>query len=502
MSARRRLWIALALFIIALIVRLWLASQMVFPPLDDPAFYIQTARNVAAGRGLVTDVIWNYFVPFHAVTHPAFEFWMPLSSLVMAGSIRLLGDSLLTEQLPGVLCGALLSVLTYAMGRYLWPDRRRWSILATALIVPSAILAYQSANADSSALYTLLSTGALFTSVVALQRRNLWLAGLTGVLCGLGYLTRSFGSLLPIGIGIVWIMQRRKARLKLVKMIAAAGIGALVIVVPWWLRNQSVFGSIQPSSLMAAMSARDYGEWFNYIDLPSIQKSFSQSPGAILALRLDGLLRNLSVVLLVSFPFGLIGLPIELFRRKPIWRGFTAYHLLLIFVGSFIFTIPAVTGSFYHSAGTFAVWAALSFVTLIKDWWARSNYRMWAMAAYTLCMALVIGQAFIAWPAVIADSRSNLEKFTAISAWLHRTVPLDQPIVTPEALSLNYAGGYSTLTLPNQQGVPVVRQLADQYGVRYVVVIETAGLYPAAFDQAGVKIVAQLPGAVIYDLKP
>src|SRR5512141_1386100 len=100
-------WICLTLFAAAFVVRFLLARQLVFPPLDDPAFYIQTARNLAAGRGLVIDVIWNYFTPFNSVTHPSHEIWMPLPSILMAGSIKLLGDTLLAAQLPGLMCGAL-----------------------------------------------------------------------------------------------------------------------------------------------------------------------------------------------------------------------------------------------------------------------------------------------------------------------------------------------------------------------------------------------------------
>jgi len=42
-------WICLALFAAALLVRLWLALQLPFPQLDDPASTIQLARNIAGG---------------------------------------------------------------------------------------------------------------------------------------------------------------------------------------------------------------------------------------------------------------------------------------------------------------------------------------------------------------------------------------------------------------------------------------------------------------------
>lgn len=63
-NRKRDAGVALLLFALAFALRLIFALRLAFPPLDDPAFYIQTARNLAAGRGLTIDVIWNYSVPF------------------------------------------------------------------------------------------------------------------------------------------------------------------------------------------------------------------------------------------------------------------------------------------------------------------------------------------------------------------------------------------------------------------------------------------------------
>ena len=180
-------WICLALFAAALLVRLWLALQLPFP-LDDPASTIQLARNIAGGRGLVSDVLWNYWVPFPAVTHPSNEFWMPLASAIMAGSLRLLGDTFPAAQLPGLIAGSLLAPLIYSMGRALWPAQRRWSVLAAILLVIGAVPVYQSVSADSSAIYTLLTSLALFSGALAIDRRSLRWMLLAGALCGLSYL--------------------------------------------------------------------------------------------------------------------------------------------------------------------------------------------------------------------------------------------------------------------------------------------------------------------------
>lgn len=125
----RESWICITLFLAAFALRLFLALQLPFPQLDDPAGYIQLVRNIAAGRGLVSDVLWNYWVPFPAVTHASNEFWMPLASIIMAGALRLFGGTLFAAQLPGMISGALLAPLVYVMGRTLWPGPRRWLVL-------------------------------------------------------------------------------------------------------------------------------------------------------------------------------------------------------------------------------------------------------------------------------------------------------------------------------------------------------------------------------------
>jgi 4-amino-4-deoxy-L-arabinose transferase-like glycosyltransferase len=504
-STHAGLWIGVGLFTVALALRLIFATQLIFPPLDDPAFYVQTARHLAEGRGLITDVIWNYFVPFNSVTHPGFEFWMPLASLTMAGSIRIWGDTWLAAQLPGSVCGALLSMLTYKMARHLWPDRQRWAILAALLTVPGAIPVYQSASADSAMLYGLISSSALFVAALSLERQSIRLAGATGLLCGLAYLTRSYGSLLPIGIGLVWLIGLRRDRSRLLKMIGAAVIGLLIVIVPWWLRNLSAFGAIQPVSLLTAASARDYGEWFNYVDLPSMSKLFSSGPGVVLGMRWAALLHDLSVIALITFPFGLLGVPVALLRREPIFRVFAVYGGMVYLASSLIFTVPALTGSFYHSATTFVPWAALGSVVVIRRLWQRAATRRLSVILYAAILALIAGQSSLAWPSVMATSQADRLRFDLAANWLQQNVPAGQPIITNEAHSLSYASGYPALTLPNQQASSIVRQLAERYNAKYIVIFGQAGLYPAECDRGkaacGDRRYAA-NGIVVYDLWP
>ena len=59
------------------------------------------------------------------------------------------------------------------------------------------------------------------------------------------------------------------------------------------------------------------------------------------------------------------------------------------------------------------------------------------------------------------------------------------------------------MTLPTIQDVRVLQQLADRYGVRFIVVTERNGLYPMALDDPAARadLVARLPETFIYELE-
>ncbi len=502
MSSHLDIWFGGALFAVALLIRLFFVAHIVFPPLDDPAFYIQSARNVAVGQGLVMDVVWTQFVPFASVVHPSHEFWMPIATLAIAAFIRLFGDTLFVEQLAGVLAGASLPVITYAIGCWMWPNQRRWSVLAAAFILPSAILVYQSASSDSTALYAMLTAGALWTAAVAIEKRSVRWSIIGGLLCGLSYLTRSHGSLIPIGVLAVGAVSLRHDRKQFAKMLIAGALTYFIAVIPWWLRNITAFGTIQPIPLTTIAAATDYSQWFNYTNLPTLSNLMAQGLPAIIGVRLDALMNEFTVWLSITFPFGLLGLPIVFARREAIFRVMTAYAVILFGAVWLVLPTSSGSGSFYHSSGMLAIWAALGCVIAIRHWFVRQHTRLLAVALYMACISLVIGQAAIAWPKVFADSQANSIKFADVAKWLGANVPSDQTLMTTEAHSLKYASGYSTVTLPYGQDVSVLRQMADRYQIRYIVVMDSVGLYPDALNQAGVKLAANVSGALIYDLTP
>ena len=493
--------IGVGLFAAAFAIRLFFASRLVFPPLDDPAFYLQTARHLAAGRGLVSDVIWNYFVAFPAVTHPSHEYWMPLATWLMSPFIKVLGDTLLSAQLPGIISGALLTPVTYALGRYTWPAGRdrKWAIFAAVLLIGGAVPVYQSASTDSAAPFALCASLALMAGGLAIERSSIRWSIAAGVLSALAYLARSDGLLIPVLLALLVVIAALRQQMSWLGVVSLVGSTA-VIIGAWWLRNLAVFGATQPVSPWALAALQDYGQLFNTQGVPTFNQLITRGWPFILDLRVQALSHNLNVWLVVAFPFGLVGVPGLWLDRRPVLRLGLIYGVTLLLLTALVFSVPTLMGLFYHSAAATLPWLAIGSGLIVRR--LSQRWRLAGFAVAALLVSLIVVQSMLAWPTIIADSRANQAKFATATAWLRSNVSPDQPIITNEAHSLNYASGYPALTLPNQENPAVVAQLADRYSAHYVVVLGSVGLYPAALDRSDHAIRRFAEGDVsIYELR-
>jgi hypothetical protein len=141
--SRREAWLSAGLvFLVALVVRAWAASQVTFPRPEDAAYYVNVAGNLVAGHGLTTDAIWSYGTPPLGFPRPAFEVWQPLATFLDAIPIAIAGAALGTfaaAQFASILVGSLVPVLGWrlaadvALERGLGRERARTLALGTGL---------------------------------------------------------------------------------------------------------------------------------------------------------------------------------------------------------------------------------------------------------------------------------------------------------------------------------------------------------------------------------
>jgi hypothetical protein len=103
------------IFVIALLIRIVLAGQIVFPKPEDTAYYFGVARNLIEGRGLVSDALWSYQTPPLEIPRAAFEVWLPLPSLLAAIPMAILGVSFAASQWSAIILGAIVPVLAWRL---------------------------------------------------------------------------------------------------------------------------------------------------------------------------------------------------------------------------------------------------------------------------------------------------------------------------------------------------------------------------------------------------
>ena len=115
MSRREAIASASAVFLVALAVRAWAATQITFPRPEDVAYYVGVARNLVEGRGLTTDAIWSFGTPPLSFPRAAFEVWLPLPTLLAATPMAFLGATFGAAQVSSIVVGSIVTVLAWRL---------------------------------------------------------------------------------------------------------------------------------------------------------------------------------------------------------------------------------------------------------------------------------------------------------------------------------------------------------------------------------------------------
>jgi 4-amino-4-deoxy-L-arabinose transferase-like glycosyltransferase len=358
------------LFALAIITRLAAALLVDYPPYADPAYYQLVGEQLAGGHGFSVPVLWSFLevggrLPAHPVLPvPSNGHWMPLTSIVAAGSIAIFGDLLgswRAAELPMILIGAALVPFTYLIAMELWTSRfNAW--VAALLVLTAGPLLVLAPLVDAFAVFGAAGAAAIWCSTRAVRaaRPGPWLIA-AGALVGVATLARVDGLLLAVAPAVAWAARRdwpsRGARV-------AWGIGslvaALVVLAPWLARDLATFGSAFPSAGGHTLWITSYNEQFSIGQEPSLAQYLAWGPVNIVGSKLatSGELLGRTAVLLGGIfvlPFA-YGLWRE--RRRPELMPFLAYFVVMFLAMGAIFTFHAPKGAFYHSSLAWLPFAA------------------------------------------------------------------------------------------------------------------------------------------------
>jgi hypothetical protein len=205
---------------------------------DDASYYLTTARNIAAGRGMTFDGI-----------HPSNGF-QPLWLLLLAPLFLVHGSPETMLRLVVLLQGALLVIafllLYQAHSKQFSP---RTALVSAILFV--FLVAMPCVNGMESALLVLLLValygyGLRIAQTRVTAARALWFGAILGLVI-LARLDMIFIPLALLGCSLRYVLDRT-TRPAVMAPIVMAGLGCAVVLIPYLLFNYTQFGSMMPIS--------------------------------------------------------------------------------------------------------------------------------------------------------------------------------------------------------------------------------------------------------------
>lgn len=226
----------------------WVAFTLPYVGHADYADNAVVARNIVTGRGWVVDYVTQFYhlnPPDQGVTRPQ-ETWPLLQPLWIAPFVSSLGTEEWVAKLPNLFFSAVLLLLTYHIGAYIWD--RRVGLVAALLVITNHLFFYLMIYTTSDLAFVVFTFGAvylIYRAATATQHRHGFLIG-SAILTGLMMLQKPSGALIAVGIGLWYLGYRlpqdwpRPQRTAL-RFGLWAGL-ALLVLSPYLVRNMVEFG--------------------------------------------------------------------------------------------------------------------------------------------------------------------------------------------------------------------------------------------------------------------
>ena len=483
MSRREALLSAGLVFLVALAVRAWAATQITFPRPEDVAYYVGVSRNLLEGRGLTTDAIWSFQTPPLSFPRPAFEVWLPLPSLLLAIPMAIFGHTFAAAQVASVVVGSIVAVLAWwlaadvAAARGMPPGRARTLAVGTGLTAAVYLpLVLGSVQPDSTMPFAALSLLACIL-MARMSRHGARLRDLfvLGALLGLAALTRNEAAWLALTWAIVaWRLAHRSAVdpalagvsvgsrfdrrfTRWFILVAPAAVMAMLVFGPWAYRDWVEFGSPFPGQALTNALSLDGRDIFAWQVQPTLSRYLEAGLPRLLELRWIGTVHNVTGVLLyLGVPLsilGLVGLPSLLrARRHPAaaadtdreaahaaptplhdpLRPLLLFSILTFAVASLVFPVSTTWGTFLHAAGAIHVLLVISALLVLDrviEWvgdrrgW--TNPVAWLGPAFAIAGCMLFSIAVL--PSDGQSARNTATRYAAIAAAFDGSAPGGAP---------------------------------------------------------------------------
>jgi 4-amino-4-deoxy-L-arabinose transferase-like glycosyltransferase len=186
----------------------------------------------------------------------------PVYPVVMAGSVALFGRDLLAITFAQHLLGVGTAILTYGIGRLAF-GRAAGLLAGLGAALASPLLIYEHYLITES-VFTFFLILAIFLLVAGLRTERWPYLALGGLALGLAALTRPVGQAVLVALPVAALVVFRHWRPSIMAVALAGGCFAL-LVVPWAIRNQLVYGTAAAASTGRFLISRSVKHERNFV---------------------------------------------------------------------------------------------------------------------------------------------------------------------------------------------------------------------------------------------
>jgi 4-amino-4-deoxy-L-arabinose transferase-like glycosyltransferase len=499
------------LLALAVVVYLVVTAVVSVPGYMDADYYYATAKQLATGKGFSEPFIWNYLDNPAGIPHPSHTYWMPLTSVISAGAIYLLGDHFKAAQFPMFIAVVLLPLLTIWLAKRFGADRRLMLSAGVISIFAGFYVPYF-VTTDSFAIYAWIGSAVLILAANASHQPKSSTWFWVGVLVGLGYLTRADGLLLliPAALAVLW---NDAARRKAIMMLA---LGFLLCAAPWFIRNLLETGHLFSTSAGRTLWLLSYNEMFSYpADILTPERWWQAGIGEIFSSRISSLgiilqrfIAEIGLVFL--WPFMIVGIYLQRKRREI--RLLMFYFFILLCLMMIVYPFAGAYGGIFHSGVVLLpfLWAltplgidhTIEWGARIRKWDVHQAKKVLGTGAIVLVILLSIG---LTWSRVVGSSISSTRwqaphrTYTQIGEQLFDLGDTADIVAVNNPPGFFLATGMQAVVIPN--GTPETLKLViDRYQVRWLILdinhpADLTSLYTGDYSPTWLELIETIQDA-------
>ncbi len=225
--------------------------------IGDERYYAEVADHIARGRGhLYIGGMEGEARAWRPPAHSTLLSWFVAAD--RPGEAEPADDPALVQRLlwVQVALGSLLVALTAALGTALFGSRTGLAAGLLAALYPALVV--HAHTLWSETLFAVLVTASLLGVVHVEQRRDWGVAALTGLGFGVAALTREVALPVAAVCAIWWLASARPEQRRLARSQGVLMLGvALLVILPWSVRNYALFGRVIPVSTVGWFAAAE-----------------------------------------------------------------------------------------------------------------------------------------------------------------------------------------------------------------------------------------------------